>query len=78
MRQSGLAGKPDIRPFMMGGVVEDSMDQSLVRVASFNFGKKLRRESRRPWLARQSCVRVSQAMTPWIMLQLTRVVKDPG
>ena len=34
---------PDIRSFMIGGIVPDNMDQSLVRVASFNFGKKLRR-----------------------------------
>ena len=34
---------PDIRPFVIGGIVPQDVDQALVRVASFNFGKKLRR-----------------------------------
>ena len=31
----------DIRPFVIGGIVPDDMDQSLVRVACFNLGEKL-------------------------------------
>ena len=31
----------DIRPFVIGGVVPENMDQALVRVARFNLGEKL-------------------------------------
>ena len=31
----------DIRPFVIGGIVPDDMDQALVRVVGFNLGEKL-------------------------------------
>ena len=31
----------EIRPFVISGIVLDDMDQSLIRVACFNCGKKL-------------------------------------
>ena len=41
MRQSGLARNvSDIWPFVIGGIVPDDLDQSLLRVAFFNLGEK--------------------------------------
>ena len=34
---------PDIRPFVIGGIVPDDMNDALVGIAGFNLGKKLRR-----------------------------------